>query len=330
MATGKTQKYKPHFCRMPTARISLQKRDREIFKHVYKHRFLNSDHIAALVPGGKQGIKRRLNKLFHEGYLDRPREQVRPFRKGNYPYVYGLGNKGAVVIFRKSAVHWKRNRWTDKNREVKQRYLDHTLLVSHFMVCLELACREKDYVNLIEPKKLLLPGQASLSSRPHTLGWNVDLRKKIKGKPRIFRTSIIPDKVFGFYYLNNRLKWKLAVCFLEADRGTMPVKRSNLYTSSFQKKLICYSESFRQDIYSQMFRSRTVKVLILTKFAGSANAKKRILHIMRTAKELNPTGKASRIFLFARAGQFSLSDPGRILQPIWLNCYSHKPVSLVD
>jgi predicted transcriptional regulator len=105
MAAVTNRKYMPRFRRVPQARISLQKRDREIFKHVYKHRFLNSDHIAALVPGGDQAIRRRLKKLFHAGYLDRPREQVRPFRKGNYPYVYGLGDKAQDIDDPKGSGH---------------------------------------------------------------------------------------------------------------------------------------------------------------------------------------------------------------------------------
>jgi predicted transcriptional regulator len=143
MAATETRKSNPRFRRIPVGKLSLQKRDGEILKYVYKHRFLNSDHVAALVPGGDQGVRRRLKKLFHEGYLDRPREQVRPFRKGNYPYVYGLGKKGFEELPGKIKSRIAGYGWTGNNREAKQRYIDHTLLVSHFMVCVELSCRKR-------------------------------------------------------------------------------------------------------------------------------------------------------------------------------------------
>jgi len=64
----------PRFKRSPAVNpIRLTERDQDILRHVRRHRFLLSDHIQALVPGSRQQILRRLQRLFHHGYLDRPR-----------------------------------------------------------------------------------------------------------------------------------------------------------------------------------------------------------------------------------------------------------------
>lgn len=56
--------------------IRLTGRDREIIRQVHRHRFLRSSHIVALIGGSSQQVSRRLQRLFHHGYLDRPRSQI--------------------------------------------------------------------------------------------------------------------------------------------------------------------------------------------------------------------------------------------------------------
>ena len=68
---------KPRFRRAPEiAPIQLTERDRMIVRCVFQHRFLRSWQIAALVGGSKQAVLRRLQLLFHHGYLERPRAQA--------------------------------------------------------------------------------------------------------------------------------------------------------------------------------------------------------------------------------------------------------------
>ena len=329
MAATETRKSNPRFRRIPVGKLSLQKRDGEILKYVYKHRFLNSDHVAALVPGGDQGVRRRLKKLFHEGYLDRPREQVRPFRKGNYPYVYGLGKKGFEELPGKIKSRIAGYGWTGNNREAKQRYIDHSLLVSHFMVCVELSCRKRSYVTLIEPHKLIPKNLEPERYRPGSFIWTVDVMRKYKGRIRKYRLSVVPDKIFGLYYLNDRMQWRFDICFLEADRSTMPITRSNLYASSYRKKLIGYIESKHQNLYRQMFGRQSVRVLTVTKPAESKTARQRIRNMMRAVREIDPRGRNSRMFLFAQAREFQLTDADRVLKPVWHDAWSREPFSLI-
>ena len=323
-------KYKPRFQRAGTIDLIPQSRDLQILYHIHKHRFLTSEHIAALVPGGQQGIRRRLYKLFHGGYLDRPREQIRPFRQGGDPYVYGIGRKGYELLSRTNSISRSKSDWTAKNREVKQRYINHTLAVAHFMVCLELACRKDRHISLLEPREILNHRPAKPGTSVNAFGWAVEMVRKTKSGPKKIRISITPDKVFGLYFLDRPPTRSRTIFFLEADRSTMPIKRSGLYGSSYQKKMICYWESWRQNLYEKIFGCKAVRILTLTKPTESVNAPERIRHMIEACKAEDRQGRGSRMFLFTQSQDFSLTNPDRVLKKVWQNAQDKELVSLSE
>ena len=54
----KQQNRKPRYLRQPTRRIEIQERDIQIVYQIYKHRFLSSRHIHALIGGSEQAIQK--------------------------------------------------------------------------------------------------------------------------------------------------------------------------------------------------------------------------------------------------------------------------------
>src|SRR5579862_3135011 len=132
----------PRFERDPNvAPIDVTERDREIIRQVHRHRFLRSSHIAALVGGSHQQILRRLQLLYHHGYVERPRCQLDfYYRPGSREIVYGLGDKGGEAL-RQAGIAVADARWSEKNRAVGRVQLEHWLLVAEVMVAIEIACR---------------------------------------------------------------------------------------------------------------------------------------------------------------------------------------------
>ena len=66
--------------------------DVEIVRQVARFRFLRSTHIAALVNRSVDRANDRLMRLFHAGYIDRPRAQLDRFpSEGSAPLTYALG-----------------------------------------------------------------------------------------------------------------------------------------------------------------------------------------------------------------------------------------------
>src|SRR5204862_5363678 len=73
--------------------------DVEIIRNLAHHRFLRSTHIAALTSRSLDRVNDRLSRLFHAGYIDRPRAQLDYYTtKGSEPFVYALADRGARLL----------------------------------------------------------------------------------------------------------------------------------------------------------------------------------------------------------------------------------------
>src|SRR5271166_5080559 len=91
----------PRFRRVSEVRpLRLTSRDIKILRYVARYRFLRSTHLTALLDGAPQPILRRLQLLYHHGYLERPRSQIDYYRPGggSKAIVYGLTAKGVALI----------------------------------------------------------------------------------------------------------------------------------------------------------------------------------------------------------------------------------------
>src|ERR1700726_1885819 len=73
--------------------------DVEIIRQVARHRLIRSTHIAALVGRSLDRTNDRLLRLFHAGYIDRPRAQLDYYpTEGSGPITYALADRGARLL----------------------------------------------------------------------------------------------------------------------------------------------------------------------------------------------------------------------------------------
>jgi hypothetical protein len=313
------KKRKPRFQRVPSARLQLQERDAEIILQIYKHRFLTSEHIIALLSASPKPLLRRLCLLYHAGYLGRPKEQIQPYFRGTSPIVYSLGNKGLDLLAQHFHIPRPKVECTSKDRELKRPFLEHTLMVSHFMVCLELACRYVRGIRLIEPHEILrgVPVNSSIRNKP--FAWKVKVNRAWRGSNRQFAYSIIPDKVFGLGIGQDELYF-----FLEADRATMPVLSTNLYRSSIFKKLVGYWQSRGAGLFTRNFGFKAARVLTVTK------SQERIDSMIAACQQVDERRKGSKMFLFTRDQNITLTKPTVIFDAIWQSGRDGELTSLLD
>jgi hypothetical protein len=127
--------------------IQVTPRDTEMIRQISTHRFLRSPQIAALVGGSDRHVLRRLQLLYHHGYLERPRAQIDSYhRAGSQPIAYGLAGRGAAHLRRVLDLPFDRIDWTRKNGGVSRLFLDHALMTSEIMVGFETTAREQSGV----------------------------------------------------------------------------------------------------------------------------------------------------------------------------------------
>lgn len=276
--------------------MELTERDRHLLKQVHRHRFLRSSHLVSLLGGSRQHLLRRLQLLYHHGYLERPRTQLDYFHQGggSKTLVYGLGNKGSALLKRELALPFHRLKWGSQSPDTGRLFLEHTLLISDLMVCLELACRRHVGVKLLTGDKLPLP-EATRSQR-EPFRWRVNVTGRLK-------CGVIPDQVFALEFPGGERRFY----FLEADRATMPVMRQSLTQSSIYRKLLAYEATWTQNLHRARFGFHRFRVLTVTR------SPERVQTMLKACQRLE---RGQGLFLFADAPAF-LRQPDSFAVPLF-------------
>ena len=214
--------------------------------------------------------------------------------------MYGLAKRGASFLRREVGLPFP-NAGLHEKSAVGRPFLDHALAVSDFMVRLELACRDRPSIRLIEP-----PSKSS--GRHESLRWRVDIGRRIK-------IGVIPDRVFGLQAGDRPPVW---FC-LEMDRGTMPITRRDPKQTSIQRKLIAYAHTWAQDLHRSKFGWQRLRVLTFT------TSLDRVESMREACRSLE---RGHGLFLFAAASV--LDDELDSLAMRWLGCDGVTTSSLLD
>ena len=271
-------------------KIKLTARDARILEHLASNRFLHSQQIAELAGGSRQQILRRLQQLFHHGYLDRPRTQIRYFSEsGSRPLVYALASKGSRAI-NASGISKPR----PDNRNVKQLYMRHTLLVSDVMVAFARAAKEAHVTRLLTEAELA-PGK--LVSK--AFSWSVVTKDGGKSK----RVGVLPDRAFA---LQSPTTGEQTFYFLEADGGTMPIRRRSLEQTSIWRKYLAYEATWSQGLHQSRFGAKRFRVLFVNE------SEERMKNLVNECAKLS---KGKGLFLFTTAQ--ALRESRNIYAHLW-------------
>ena len=247
---------------------------------------MSSEQIQFLIEGSNQVILRRLQKLYHHGYLDRPISQIvfsNPLL-GPKKMVYGLGDKGADLLSETYGIDRGNIAWREKNREVSERYIQHTLMVSDFRACLTLSLKDNPETEL----HWLMGGDSEIKQ---------EVRFREEGKEK--RLPIIPD---GFFQIEDP-KGKMHF-FLEADRSTMTNAR---FFNKMRAYWLWWQKGGQKSLGIENFR-----VLTITK------TKERLENLIEVTKRVNSSQACSYMFWFASIDNYQLAQPENILKDIWL------------
>src|SRR2546426_7592831 len=126
-----------------------------IVRQLARYRFLRSTHIAALIGRSLDRTNDRLSRLFHAGYLDRPRAQVDYYpTAGSAPLVYALADRGARLLIERDGIDFANVEWSRKNREAGRPFIEHQLGIIDFYVAVQCAIVGRTDVRLIHPDEI--------------------------------------------------------------------------------------------------------------------------------------------------------------------------------
>jgi hypothetical protein len=275
----------------------LTEDDVVIIRHLAKHRFLRSTHIAALVGRSADRTNDRLSRLFHAGYLDRPRAQLDYYpTSGSAPIAYALADRGARLLAERDGMQRANGEWSRKNREAGRPFIEHQLEITDFYVALQRAMRDRRDIRLIHHDQLIetFPERTRQQRNP------LALRVSLMHGDTVHEVGVIPDLIFGLAFADGSRR-----CFMvEIDRGTMPVSRGDLTQTSFERKMRAYLTAHAARQHEQHFGWKTFRVLVVTTDWHRTQSMTEALRQIRF-----PNSPGGSLFLFALRDQLRTSDP---------------------
>jgi hypothetical protein len=266
-------------------------------RQLARHRFLRSTHIAALVGRSLDRTNDRLSRLFHAGYIDRPRAQLDYYpTAGSAPIAYALADRGARLLIEHDGIEFANVEWSRKNRRAGRPFIEHQLEIVDFQVALQNATRARGDTRLVHPDEIIaaLPEQTRAARNPFAL------RVNISHQGTVHEIGLVPDCVFGLVLPNGSRH-----CFMvEIDRGTMPIARSNILQTSFERKMRAYLNMHAAKQHERHFGWKTFRVLTITTDHHRAQSIMHALRQLHVPRSLGPS-----LFFFATRDELRASDP---------------------
>jgi DNA-binding Lrp family transcriptional regulator len=217
-----------------------------IIRQLARHRFLRSTHIAALVGRSLDRTNDRLSRLFHAGYIDRPRAQLDYYpTAGSAPMAYALADRGARLLIDRDGIDFVNVEWSRKNRQAGRPFIEHQLEIVDFYVALQQAVARRAELRLIHPDEIVatFPDQSFSERNPFAL------RVRLSHQGTVHEIAVIPDLVFGLRFADGSRR-----CFMvEIDRGTMPIARNDIQQTSLDRKMRAYLTAYAAKQHERQF-----------------------------------------------------------------------------
>ena len=300
---------RPRFRRAPQPPVfRLTDDDVVMVRQLARHRFLRSTHIAALVGRSLDGTNDRLSRLFHAGYVDRPRAQLDYYPScGTAPMVYALADRGARLLIDRDGIDVGNVEWSRNNRRAGRPFIEHQLEVVDFYVALQSADKGHNGVCLIHRDELVaaFPDQILSAHNPFAL------KVKVSRQGVVHEIGLVPDLMFGLMLPNGSRRHFM----VEIDRGTMPIERSDIKQSSFERKMRAYLAVHATKLHERRFGWKTFCVLTVTTDQYRVESMRQVLRYMRPTHRIDAS-----LFYFTPRDELRGRDP---LTHIWQDGHGH-------
>lgn len=187
--------------------------------------------------------QRRLQQLFHRGYLYRD-ELPQRLSEGRRPLVYFLDHAGARLL----AEQGEDFDWQPEMNDVGHPFIEHTLATNEIRVAMTIGAAAHGYVltNWID--------DSSLKSR-HTKDY-VTVKGPQGGSLKV---AIVPD---GYCCMD--IGTHVAHFFIEADRGTVVGQSERWGRRDFSRKVRAFNTYIDAGKFEERYGGRGMRILVVT------------------------------------------------------------------
>lgn len=258
------------FKRDQAVTFRLQQRDIEIVRIVNRYRYVQARHLKRLVfkdNSSIQSTRRRLNKLFHAGYLGRI-EQATKRSEGQAEIVYHLEKAGAELINQylpEEPIYW----YPRSAKKAQHLFLEHALALAEFRSFLELALYDHPISSI---KRFVADFEMKSHTDDVTGSYRYKLYAQVIDPVQRNVYVVYPDALVilqgrGKYSEHQRL------FFVEIDRGSESHE-------IIRKKIIGYALYRQQGLFQKYGPFKDFRVLMQTSSESRAhNMRQRLAHL---------------------------------------------------
>lgn len=282
--------------------LYLRPRHIQLLSNLARLRLAHASHLAALDGGSEQNVSRELLALWEHAYVERLLGQLdgRFLFRGSLPIAYGLSRRGARLLRKQGYPVGRRTLdGIDKARDAGWRFIEHRLEISHFLVQLEVAARNRSEITILRRSDIVADVPEVRRDR------RVRLSAKIRLDGPIHTLSVEPDELFGLRFLQTEEESYFA---LEIDRGEMPVQRhSRKDQTYFAKKMSIYLEANRTGEHVRELGIPNFRVATVT------TTPERVKQMIDAQRAIT-NGRGSNMFLFIDHDTLANKNP---LDAVW-------------
>ena len=176
-------------------------------------------------------------------------------------------------------------------------FVEHQIEVVNFQVALQRAVAQRSDLRLISAEEMNTAAsrrQMPASRAPFSL------RAKLSHRGTVREISVVPDFVFGL----QSAKGERRNFMVESDRGTMPIRRSDLDQTSFEGKMRVYLAGHAAKQHERQFGWKNFRVLTVT------TDERRMRSMLDALRQIRvPRSVGASLFWFSTFDDLRASDP---------------------
>ena len=170
--------------------------------------------------------------------------------------VYALADRGARLLIERDGIAFANVEWSRKNHAAGRPFIEHQLEIMDFSVALQSAVRTRPDLRVMHADELAA-GCPDQTLNPRS---SFALRARLTHAGIAHDVGVVPDLVFGLAFADGTRR-----CFMvEIDRGTMPVTRTDLAQTSFERKMRGYLTAYAAKQHEKKFGWKAFRVLTIT------------------------------------------------------------------
>ena len=258
-----------NYVRAPRHEVVIHPSDVEYFLWLEEFPFLHAHHLVDLTRRHEKAVYRRLNRLYHAGYIDRVRNPENYYTgAGSEPCYLVLDNKGARILEKAKGISFRDRRQVIKNlktppqhEETRRRRvynLRHDMLIPSTLTAFIRATKGTTIEVWAKPTLLeKLPMQLEEDTRPFS--WLVPvIHNRI---PEV--VPIQPDLPLALHYTELPENRNRAFLFGEIDTGSEDAYSSDLGVKSVYRMFLAYCGTWEHKLAERYFGIRNFRAAFL-------------------------------------------------------------------